>query len=264
MKADGVHFRPPSPDPAFPHRRPHKPFGGLVISDLRKKISLAATVVFLLCQVVSAAPSGTPVIPPVASPAGPITPGASMTGQPAGSGPADIHDIRDPVQVGVNPAVYYWAAGGMAGLIIAALLWRIIRGRKKRSGKDAADVSATVFKTPEDEALEGLASLETTPPDQPALFYFSLSAIFRRYLQRRFDIDAPEMTTEELLPHLNGLAFDREIHAGIRTFLRSGDQVKFARALPERGDMMNHLGLVKNIVSSHNEVKSIAETGGDA
>lgn len=260
-----IPFRLQTPVLTLSHCRPHKAFGRGVMSDM-KKIFLAAAVVFVLCLGVTAAPSGTtPVIPHKTTPAGPsAVPGAVMPGQPADSGPVDIHDIRDPVQVGVNPAIFYWTAGGLAVLVVAGLLWWLIRRRKKRLGNEVPDVSAAVFKTPEEEALEGLALLETTPPDQPAMFYFRLSAVFRRFLQRRFDIDAPEMTTEELLPRLAGLEFDREIHNGLRSFLRFGDQVKFARELPEHKEMMKHLSLVKNIVNSPNVVESTAEAGGDA
>ena len=259
---NGLPVRLPAPVLTLSRRRPHKAQGRGAMADMKKMI-LAAAVVFGLCLAVSAAPSGTPALPPATTPAGPGAPGASMTGQPVVSGPVDIHDIRDPVQVGVNPAIYYWTAGGLALAVMAGLLWWLIRRRKKRLGNEMSDVAAAVFKTPEEEALEGLASLETTPPDQPALFYFRLSAIFRRYLQRRFNLDAPEMTTEELLPRLAGLEFDREIHAGLRTFLRFGDQVKFARTLPEHKEMMKHLSLVKNIVNSHNVVESTAEAGGN-
>ncbi len=241
----------------------------MVLSGI-KKLLLTAAVVFGLCMAVSAATTGPPASGAVlqgsgitGQPATVVPPGSAMTAQPASAGATDIHDIRDPVQVGVNPAIYYWIAGGVALLIAASGLWWLIRRRKKMRDKDMPHVSATVFKTPEAEALDDLALLETTPPDQPAVFYFRLSAIFRRYLERRFDIDAMEMTTEELLPCLGRLEFDRENRAGIKKFLTFGDRVKFARVLPDTADMMGHLGLVKNIVNHYKAVDATAETGGE-
>lgn len=230
----------------------------MVVSDI-KKLLLTAVVVFSLCVAswaTSTGPPGGGFVPPGSGPAGQV--------QPAGTGASDIHDIRDPVQAGVNPAIYYGVGGGLAVLFAAALLWWLIRRRTRRRAKDLPHVSATVFKTPEAEALDDLALLETTPPDQPAVFYFRLSAIFRRYLERRFEIDAMEMTTEELLPRLGRLDLDRELEGGLKTFLKFGDQVKFARAVPDTSDMMRHLALITDIVNHSKAVASAAETGGVA
>lgn len=162
----------------------------------------------------------------------------------------DIHDIRHPEQVGVNPAIYYWAAGGVAALAAAVAAWLLIRRRMKRGGQTVSDVTATVYRNPEEEALENLAALENNMPDSPAVYYFRLSAVFRAWLKRRFNIDAPEMTTEELLPRLVSLDIGRDLQPGLREFLKSGDQVKFARVRPASADMARHLALARQVINS--------------
>ncbi len=180
--------------------------------------------------------------------------------QPAAQAPApkepaeksvmtDIHDIRHPRQVGINPAVYYWAAGLVATLAAGIAAWILIRRRMKRGCKTVSDVTAAIYRDPEEEALENLAALEKDAPESPALYYFRLSAVFRNYLKRRFDIDAPEMTTEELLPRLSSLDFDRDLQPGLREFLKFGDRVKFARFRPDSADMAGHLELTRQVVN---------------
>jgi hypothetical protein len=200
-----------------------------------------------------ASPAGPPPVQPgapVQVPLKPGTPGGPVAGnQPQAAGPEDIHDIRHPVQVGVNPMIYYGIAAGSAALAAGVLIWLLIRRRMKKKRGDVTEVTAAIYRTPEEEALENLKTLESGMPGEPVLFYFGLSAVFRRYLQQRFDIDAPEMTTEELLPRLSALDFEKETQAGLKSFLKFGDQVKFARALPDRGDMTTHLTLVRDLVN---------------
>jgi hypothetical protein len=83
-----------------------------------------------------------------------------------------------------------------------------------------------------DEAVAQLRELEDAgPPDDTAAdaWFVALSAIVRRYLEQRYEIRAPELTTEEFLlvatarPELSG------DHRGLlRSFLERCDRVKFA------------------------------------
>ena len=191
-----------------------------------------------------------------------VTTGPGGGGQPVDTAPADIHDIRHPVQVGVTPAIYYWAGGLAAALVLGLAAWLLLRRWKKRRNGGIDDLTAAIYRNPEEELLEGLAGLENIFDDRPVMFYFGLSAVFRRYLQRRFNIDAPEMTTEELLPCLSGLDLDRETQAGIKTFLKFGDQVKFARVMPDPGDMTAHLDLVRGMAERFREPASTADAEG--
>ena len=69
-------------------------------------------------------------------------------------------------------------------------------------------------------------------------FYVELSNIVRRYIEDRFDIRAPERTTEEFIREA---AESKDLSAAqqelIRAFLEQADLVKFARFRPTRSDM---------------------------
>ena len=62
-------------------------------------------------------------------------------------------------------------------------------------------------------------------------FYVELTMVVRRYIQRRYGIKAPHMTTEEFLR-------EAKPSDGLRRFLESADMVKFAgvEATPEMAD----------------------------
>jgi hypothetical protein len=68
-------------------------------------------------------------------------------------------------------------------------------------------------------------------------FYYRISAVVRGYIERRFDVSAPEMTTEEFLA---AAARDRRFDAAatleLRRFLTACDLVKYARHHPVTGE----------------------------
>ena len=67
-------------------------------------------------------------------------------------------------------------------------------------------------------------------------FYVELTMVVRRYVQRKYGIKAPHLTTEEFLAEISedGRVKSEEL----RTFLESADMVKFAgvKATPEMAD----------------------------
>ena len=64
-------------------------------------------------------------------------------------------------------------------------------------------------------------------------FFVELSDLVRHYLEDRFGLHAPELTTEEFLDVAAGSPDLSQAHQGfLRDFLRRSDQVKFARYLP--------------------------------
>ena len=69
-------------------------------------------------------------------------------------------------------------------------------------------------------------------------FYVELTMVVRRYVQRKYGIKAPHLTTEEFLAEVIASGRDELAKAGLRQFLESADMVKFAgvEATPEMAD----------------------------
>ncbi|MFN2376305.1 MAG: hypothetical protein ABR538_07190, partial [Candidatus Binatia bacterium] len=74
--------------------------------------------------------------------------------------------------------------------------------------------------------------------DEIDVFFVELSAIIRRYLEDRFELRAPELTTEEFLTVASASPDLDEAHQGfLQSFLRRADMVKFARFIPPPDDI---------------------------
>jgi hypothetical protein len=156
-------------------------------------------------------------------------------------------DIRGPVGVVIAPV--FWvalvlalAAAGGAG----HLLWRRLRRRP---------LEAVLPPVPEIEpAPEALQSLESLvraghfARGDGRGFYIALTAIAKRYLERRLGAPIVEMTTAEMLGYLRDLPHAHDLHAPMRDLAPAADQVKFAKgeALREEGD--RHLAAVRAMV----------------
>jgi len=116
----------------------------------------------------------------------------------------------------------------LAALIIAAVLaslagivwWRARRRRVIR--RNAYEIARARL----DWLLQ--AATPRGASDMEA-FYIEISSIIRRYLEDRFELRAPELTTEEFLAVAgNSGALSREHQRLLRDFLRQADLVKFA------------------------------------
>jgi hypothetical protein len=109
-----------------------------------------------------------------------------------------------------------------------------------------------VKKSAYDEAIGKLRSLEVrgAPAAEDADAWFvELSAIVRSYLERRYDIRAPELTTEEFLLVASKAP---ELTAGHRTqlsqFLERCDRVKFAGYRPDNNESIDTLAAARAFV----------------
>ena len=118
-----------------------------------------------------------------------------------------------------------WCALALLSVVAAAYgVWRLVRlvARKVREHR----------MSPIERAMLELGRLlEKGLPGRGRYkdFYVELTMVVRRYIQRRHDVRAPNLTTDEFLrTAAENPAFTREALEGLRQFLESADMVKFA------------------------------------
>jgi hypothetical protein len=145
----------------------------------------------------------------------------------------DIRDIKPPQQLPFDWRPYGIAAAAVVvvGLLGAAFFYLLNRPRRQRvlPPRPAHEVALT--------ALNRLRAQGLVEQGRFEEYYVQLSSVVRHYLEDRFQIRAPEMTTEEFL---STLAIDGRLIAPHRRllgeFLSQADLVKFARHLPSLKD----------------------------
>ncbi len=152
---------------------------------------------------------------------------------PEGTEVTDIRGLKPLRQVETPTPWWVWALAGAATALLAVLgVWFWRRGRRK----------VEVPPRPAHElAFEALARLrETDFEDLEAMrqFHFEISEVIRAYIERRFTLNATDLTTEEitaLLDEVRGLTDDDSLR--LRRFLDATDQVKFAAHEPSEEEI---------------------------
>jgi hypothetical protein len=140
----------------------------------------------------------------------------------------DIREIAGPIGF---PVKIPWYAWGILGLIIAGagIMFFLFKRRKYQEifipPRPAHEIAY--------EALKALRQKEYLKRKDHKLYYIELSDIVRRYLENRFNLRAPEMTTEEFLNSVkDNKALILEHKTLLREFLSHCDLVKFAKYEP--------------------------------
>ena len=96
-------------------------------------------------------------------------------------------------------------------------------------------------------------------PGDADAWYVELSAIVRRYLEDRYGLRAPELTTEEFLREARRSADLSPAHRELLTsFLEGCDRVKFAAYHPQQTESQEALGVSRRFIEETRTVEEQA------
>jgi hypothetical protein len=133
----------------------------------------------------------------------------------------------------------------VAGLIAVAapFAWRYwLAARRTARQRSAYDI-----------ATERLGRLLTWPRTEAAeidAFFVELSALVRRYVEDRFELRAPELTTEQFMVAMSQSPDLAHAHQSLlHDFLRRADLVKFARFMPPAEDIDESVDAAQRILA---------------
>src|SRR5215204_5955070 len=140
----------------------------------------------------------------------------------------DIRGLKGPVEVPRHWTPYLWLVGLLV-LGIGLLLWKRLRRHLLTGVLQKPQPKAV---PPHVRARQRLhAALHHISDSR--LFCFEVSETLRIYLEERFQLRAPESTTEEFLLQLQtSTALTSDQKQSLAAFLQSCDLVKFARFEP--------------------------------
>lgn len=144
----------------------------------------------------------------------------------------EVHRL-DPVELS-TPWAFPWWLTGFAILVVLATAWFLVRRRQRRQAPEVVVIPAHVWAK---QRMAELAAEDLVAHARYREFYYRISDIIRGYVERRFALSAPEMTTDEFLltaatdPRLYG-----SITAELGRFLTACDMVKYARHQPAESE----------------------------
>ncbi|MFN0060566.1 MAG: hypothetical protein ACKVX7_19085 [Planctomycetota bacterium] len=150
----------------------------------------------------------------------------------------------EPLQAPPPERRHWYVAGVVALLIAAPFGWRwYARWRRLARRRSAHDIALARL---ERLLAAGLPSrVEAFDP-----FFVQLSGIVRRYVEDRFEVRAPELTTEEFLEAASRAPnFSQDHQRLLRDFLRGADLVKFAHHIPDQIGMQESVATVRKFLA---------------
>ncbi len=157
----------------------------------------------------------------------------------------DIKDVKPPLD---EPFPSWWIFL-LVALVVAVCVYAVFYFFRRKSIAPAP-VPLPPWEAA-DQRLEDLKTRGLLKSGQYQAYYTALSDIVRRYIEDRFQIRAPEMTTEEFMTSLKHSAVlnarQKEI---LKSFLMAADMVKFAKHVPDPRDAEEGFHLVKQLVDA--------------
>jgi hypothetical protein len=156
-----------------------------------------------------------------------------------------IADIEDVVDMPKEPSYWWLWTIAAAAVISAGIGWFSLRRKRIQQ-------LVRIFKPAHEIAYARLRALVKDDPINAGRikeFYERISDILRHYIEHRFDLRAPERTTEEFLIELQWtdvLSDSDKRHLG--DFLTHCDLVKFARHSPTAEQIQQTFDLVKDFI----------------
>ncbi len=141
----------------------------------------------------------------------------------------------------------WWMFGPIFLVLVLIMVLAYLQKKKSRSiGKLEVVLPAHEIAL---RQLQELMNENLIAAGKIKLFYERLSNILRNYIEARFDINAPDQTTEEFLNELSvSRTLDDEDKKSLGEFLKQCDLVKFAKHTPEQKDVDDSVGLAVDFI----------------
>ena len=174
----------------------------------------------------------------------------------------EIHDIKGQILYPVTfKELLPWIGGGLlAAAFIALAVWLIVRASKRKAEalkpKDPAYIVAL-------RELDKYRSDKYWAPDKQKAFYSGITDALKFYMDERFGVDAPEMTTAELFDALKSdKDITPEMYSSLKELFERADFVKFAKHIASEQENAAALPLAVRFVTTTYQTDLEKETGG--
>jgi len=172
-------------------------------------------------------------------------------------GKLSIADIENVVDMPTK-TILWWLLSAVAVVGGAGGLWLYFRRKKTKA-------AVRIFKSAHEIAYARLQSLirqDLVKAGKVKEFYEGVSDILRHYIEDRFEMKAPERTTEEFLFEIRDTGVLSETdRKALSEFLTHCDLVKFAKHSPTNEQIQHTFDLAKNFIEqTKSEEKQIDVT----
>ncbi|MBO6027564.1 MAG: hypothetical protein J6P73_10010 [Bacteroidales bacterium] len=140
--------------------------------------------------------------------------------------------LMEPIEQPVSmKEVFPWIMGVLILVLVGLAVWYFVKRRKPKVDENGEPIAGPVI-PPYNKAINDLESLKQQKLWQAGKlkdYYSGLSDIAREYIEGQFNVNAVEMTTDEILQEVSLLDFDQSIYRNLKDTMELSDLVKFAK-----------------------------------
>ena len=135
----------------------------------------------------------------------------------------------------------------LAGLVLL-LIYIIRRSKKKVVTEEVEEKPQIPAIITAREKMSQLKDANLWQSGKYKDYYTDLTGIAREYLEGQFDIDAIEMTSDEILDEVKKIKLDNHIFSKLQNTLMTADLVKFAKAIPNPTENENAFSDINSFI----------------
>lgn len=163
----------------------------------------------------------------------------------------EIHDIKGQIRYPVTPQeIAPWLLALKLLIAVAGALAILVWARRKRRGGAAALKSQDPAHIVALRELDKFRSDRFWAPERQKQFYSGITDALKNYIDARFGVDAPEMTTAELFSALKSeKTLTPELFNGLKELFETADFVKFAKFVADDQENSKALPLAVRFVT---------------
>ncbi|MGE0615681.1 MAG: hypothetical protein AB7P04_08560 [Bacteriovoracia bacterium] len=168
-------------------------------------------------------------------------------------------ELKDPVKLSfpwMAVAFFTLLILGIVGAIVyAAIRWS--RGKRKSAENPLPAAPPIPYDLAALNALTALAEKELWKIGKFKQHYFRVSEIIKVYLGERYDFDAPESTSSEIVAQLEALGAADQVVDQVEKFFDNVDIIKFADSVPTPEDAQLAIKLARRIVEGTRKLPEV-------
>lgn len=173
-----------------------------------------------------------------------------------------IHDIKGQMKYPVTfKEVLPWAGGAVLLAALVFLLVYLVRNGRRQGGTEEGEEAAYIVAL---RRLEKFRGDKYWAPDKQKIYYSGITDALKFYIEKRFGLDAPEMTTAELFAALkDSKDLSPELYNEAKALFETADYVKFAKHAATDEDNAKALPLAVRFVTSTYQTELEEEQSND-
>lgn len=173
-----------------------------------------------------------------------------------------IHDIKGQMKYPVTfKEALPWAGGVILLAALIILVVYLIRNGRKSENADEKEEAAYIVAL---RRLEKFRGDKYWAPDKQKIYYSGITDALKFYIEKRFGVDAPEMTTAELFSALkDSKDLSPELYNEAKALFETADFVKFAKHSASDEENAKALPLAVRFVTSTYQTELEEEQSND-